>query len=137
MPRIHCTKCGECCKGFSDDKSVILFPCDFDIIPKKINMRVQDFKKKYCNLTQLETEIKTINIYTLKHTQSECVFLDDNICKIFDHRPIQCQRAPFRFFWNGVLDYQYECLQKVSIPSEWSSEKYDKELLSSLFNQSK
>lgn len=134
MPRFHCVKCGECCRGFSDEKSVILFPGDFEIIPKKMNMNVQDFQKKYCNLTELETEIKIITIYTLKHIQSECIFLEDNICKIFGHRPIQCHRAPFSFFWNGTVDYQYKCLKNVCVPNGWSSEKFDRELLSSLFN---
>lgn len=136
-PHINCNKCGECCRGFSEEKSVVLFPRDLEVIPTKMRMDVQEFQEKYCNVTRVKTKIEEINLYTLKYKLSKCIFLNDNLCEIYDYRPIQCQRAPFSFFWNGFFDYQYECLQGVCVPEGWSSEKYDNELLSSLFQSIK
>ena len=134
-PQIYCTKCGECCRGFSKDKLVILFPRDIAVISSKLNIAAEVFCAKYCDVSHLETEIKPIDLYTLRYKRGECIFLKNNLCVIYDYRPIQCQRAPFRFFWNGAIDYDYECFHGVNIPDGWSSENYDKELLSSLFNQ--
>ena len=135
IPQIHCAKCGECCRGFSKEKLVFLFPRDIELISSKLNITQKYFVSKYCDVIFLETKIKTINLHTLKYKRGECIFLESNLCLIFDFKPIQCQRAPFMFFWGGDIDYNYKCLHGVSIPDDWSSENFDKELLDSLLNQ--
>ncbi len=135
-PKIQCAKCGECCKGFSNEKLVVLFPIDLQTIPAVLKIEKDEFLKKYCESSTLHTAVKEVTLYTLKYIDGQCIFLKDNLCEIFSFKPIQCQRAPFNFFWSGTIEYKYKCMQNIYIPDSWSSEYYDKELLDSLFKQS-
>jgi Fe-S-cluster containining protein len=133
-PTFECTKCGSCCRGFDEKKAVVVFPEDISGIAVSLNITDEVFIKEYCNPLIVETDIKRLELHTLKHSNSNCIFLgSDNLCKIYYHRPIQCQRAPFFFFWSGKIDFEYQCTKNVKIPEGWSSKPFDQPLLRHLF----
>ena len=133
---ITCTKCGNCCRGFSEEEGVILFPKDFETIPAALGISSKEFKARYCYSQQITTERKQLTLYFLYYTKGNCIFLEKNgLCRIFDFRPIQCQCAPFHFFWNGKLDYEYDCTKNIKVRKGWTSSAGDYELLNSLFNK--
>lgn len=134
--KITCTKCGECCRGSSEEKAVILFPKDLETIPIKLGISLKEFKARYCYSQQVATKRKRLTLYFLSCIEKCCIFLEKSgLCRIYDFRPIQCQRAPFNFFWNGKLDYEYECMKNICISNKWTSSVEDRKLLNSLFNK--
>src|SRR5262245_41004052 len=132
-PKYVCTKCGACCRGFNADTGVILFPGDVSRIAHRLNVKTDDFVARYCVPFDLEQNLTKVQLFRLKDRGGECIFLMGNICSIYEDRPTQCERLPFRFFWDGLVDSRYECLKDVSIPDRWSSEPFDRELLSQVF----
>lgn len=130
-----CTKCGRCCSGFSEDKGVILFPGDFNKIATKLNVTVEALKAKYCHSIELITKKKTVTLFFLHHINGRCIFLNkSDLCVIYEFRPIQCQKAPFHFFWDGERWFDYDCIKNVKIPENWSTDNEDFKLISTLFN---
>ena len=112
-----------------------MFPKDIKIISNRLNISQDAFKKKYCYSTELQTEIKKINLVFLKNINNRCIFLEEsNLCKIYKFRPIQCKRAPFYFFWDNKYSRIYfKCLRDIKVSEEWSSSKYDDKLINTLF----
>jgi Fe-S-cluster containining protein len=132
--KYDCTKCGECCRNFSDEKGVILFPRDIREISNYLGLSTKDFQINYSNLSWQDSQGRLPALYILKHKHGNCIFLDDSgLCKIYSSRPIQCQRAPFNFFWSGSLDYAYECWETADVPPKWSSNELDHSLLTELY----
>ncbi len=130
-----CTKCGICCCGFSENKGVILFPEDINRIAYKLNVPLESFKAKYCYSRKLFTKKKTLTIFFLCHANERCIFLNkSNLCAIYEYRPIQCQKAPFHFFWDGELWFDYDCIKNVKVPKNWSTDDEDFKLIGTLFN---
>ncbi len=134
--KITCTKCGDCCRGISEEHGVVLFPKDLEIIPTELGISLKEFKARYCYSQQVTTKRKRLELYFLCYIKGQCIFLEKNgLCQIYEFRPIQCQRAPLQFFWNGKLDYEYDCTKNLKIPNDWTSSADDNELLNSLFNK--
>lgn len=130
-----CTKCGKCCCGFSESKGVILFPEDLDRISNKLNVSLELFKTEYCTSRKLITEKKTLTLYYLLHVNGRCIFLDhSNLCNIYELRPLQCQKGPFYFLWEGQKSFDYECMKDVKVPENWSTDDEDFKLIATLFN---
>jgi Fe-S-cluster containining protein len=135
-PTFHCTRCGDCCRGFDDKNGVALFPDDVARISDHLNLTEHAFLDLFCNIVEVETSIKMIPLLFLRHNEGACVFLGpDNLCGIYEQRPIQCARAPFFFFWQGRVDFNHECVKDVVVPEGWSTEDLDLPLLQSLFGQ--
>jgi|688.fasta_scaffold202783_3 Fe-S-cluster containining protein len=133
----HCTKCGECCKSFSDEKGVILFPVDVIEISRHLKLTTGQFKSSFCNPRPVTMETSLPTLYVLKHINGDCIFLSNSgLCTIYSSRPIQCQRGPFNFFWTGSLDYTYECWESADVPSDWSSHDLDQSLINEFYTNS-
>lgn len=124
----ECTKCGDCCKGFSEDFGVILFP--FEIKPLATNLTISEdeFKAKFCTSKNTEVDGKKIDLFYLRYDkEGMCLFLKNNACSIHSFKPLQCQKGPFNFFWDGEM--KFECMKKTYLPENWSTELEDIELV--------
>ncbi|HLH89155.1 MAG TPA: YkgJ family cysteine cluster protein [Xanthobacteraceae bacterium] len=136
-PELNCTKCGKCCKGFDKERGVILFPADVARLAKRLQLLPADFVSRYCRRElELENNETGVKLHLLKDNRGDCVFLnDDNLCSVYDIRPVQCERAPFRFFWQGLANFPYDCVKGVSVPAAWSSDADDRQLLDEVFGR--
>ncbi len=94
MIRKECIKCGQCCKG---EIGPFIFPSD--IIPISVELKTTplEFLKTYCEKHILSTKFGELEIYTIIKNNDGCVFLDNNLCKIYKYRPYQCANSPFNF----------------------------------------
>ena len=79
-PKIDCTTCGNCCRNLS--------PClnkeDLRNLAAGLDLQPEEVIEKYT-----ETDA---NGLSLKHLP--CIFLKDNKCSIYQHRPSQCASFP-------------------------------------------
>lgn len=128
-----CTQCGECCKNFSSNNRVIIFPSDIKRVSRKLEVPEEDFVRDFTY--QEKTKIQELEVVMsyLKDNNGECNFLVDNKCSIHHVKPAQCENGPFGMFWNGEL--RFECMKNVEIPDGYSSEETDMKFVSEYFQK--
>ncbi len=81
--QIDCTTCANCCRV----ATVKLTTRDVENISKSLRMKPGRFLDDYTMQSDTEGLI-------LKRTEQGCVFLDGNLCLIYDSRPANCEDFP-------------------------------------------
>ena len=98
--KFRCTGCGNCCKG----TAVYITPEDVHRIVegtgKSPRAFIRFFYDTFLTLAKRDTFALRLGkrraVMGLKWTSKRCMFLDkDNMCTIYDHRPVTCRQHPF------------------------------------------
>jgi Fe-S-cluster containining protein len=96
--QIDCTQCANCCRTSTTEVT------DRDI--ERLSKHLRISKEKFIDgYTQLDEDplFKTTE-RNLKFTKDTgCVFLDGNLCSVYDARPDICQRYPHMVRGNGSI----------------------------------
>jgi Fe-S-cluster containining protein len=103
-----CTGCGKCCKVNGD---VWLAPEEVSKIMEHLDYTSRSqFRTDFIKAEILQDDDEDKSWMCLKRKEGACIFLgDDKKCKIYEHRPVQCQTYPF---WPSLL----------SDPAAWEEE---------------
>ena len=80
---VDCTACANCCRVATTQVS----ERDVDRLARHVGMSVSEFQGAYTVETPDEGRI-------LKRTQNGCVFLQDNLCSVYEARPQTCELFP-------------------------------------------
>jgi hypothetical protein len=88
--KIDCTSCANCCRVATTP----LNGRDVERLSRFFGMKAQQFLATYT----VETEEEGI---ILKRNEGGCVFLDGNLCSVYDSRPETCQLFPHLVKGNG------------------------------------
>ena len=80
---IDCTACANCCRV----ATVKLTTRDVEKMLKSLRMKPARFLNDYTNQSEEEGLI-------LKRDEKGCVFLDGNLCLVYDSRPANCEDFP-------------------------------------------
>ncbi len=124
-----CQGCGHCCSG-EQEGYVYVYMDDILQMQTALQLSLPELASKYLSITtydyvvwdeNLEDTGETITLDTLilnYEPKVGCFFLHQSngkmLCKIYSHRPIQCQLFPF---WNLIMQSEIEYLtQKASCP---------------------
>jgi Fe-S-cluster containining protein len=86
---IDCTQCANCCRVATTP----LNERDIERISRGLGMRKQDFLEQYT--------VKTEEGVILRRTEDGCVFLNGNLCSIYEIRPQTCELFPHLVKGNG------------------------------------
>lgn len=81
---IDCTHCANCCRTMD----VAVTGLDVTAIAGHLGMRVEDAQRLYTAFNPHSGE------RTLAQKSGACVFLDDNLCMIYEVRPKTCRDFP-------------------------------------------
>ena len=132
-PGFTCNKCGKCCKGFSEERGVSIWPSDAARISNQLGLEKATFLTTYCDAKEIEINKGTVTIHLLKSIEGNCIFLsEENLCTIHDFKPVQCVKTPFDFFWDRLQPPPYECLENIDLPLDWDTSESDNLLIESL-----
>jgi Fe-S-cluster containining protein len=97
---IHCDKCGECCRTFPK----------FQITKRELK---QIAKRLDISWQKLIKRLRTRLIGQKCYIHQPCIFLKDNLCRIYDIRPWNCRAFPlYPIIENNELllrDLSFEC----------------------------
>ncbi|CAB9497792.1 Pfam:UPF0153 [Seminavis robusta] len=135
----ECTGCGKCCKTKGN---VYMTPEEHQQAADLLDMSKQEFIQHYASHTLLEDSTTnpgeeeermwirlrdhsttTTTTTTNKDHQHGCIFLqDDNTCRIYDARPIQCSTYPF---WPNILASQQAWNDEVRRPDDDNDDNHD------------
>lgn len=88
--KIDCTTCGNCCRVATTQLS----QRDVERLARFLGMKVPQFLRDYT----LETKDEGL---ILKRTDAGCVFLDGNLCSVYEARPETCRLFPHLVKGNG------------------------------------
>ena len=81
--QIDCTACANCCRV----ATVTVADRDVDRLARFLRTTAAKFHADYTEISQEEGRI-------LRRSPEGCVFLDGNLCSVYDARPDTCQRFP-------------------------------------------
>jgi Fe-S-cluster containining protein len=92
--QIDCTQCANCCKTSTTEIS----ERDIDRLSRHLRIGREDFLRDY---TMRDDE----GALSLKFNQAAggCVFLDGNLCTVYEARPDICQRYPHMVRGSGSI----------------------------------
>ncbi len=87
--RFLCSHCGKCCRDTEEKiRRILLLESDVDRICKENSLDVDEFAK--------ESNCSKPYICEMKKTKSGiCFFLKNNLCTIYEIRPLICRFYPF------------------------------------------
>jgi uncharacterized protein len=85
--RFKCTECGKCCTGSSG--SVYLSPADIIRLAAFFQIPAGRFVRRY---TRIE---KGHRVLIDSPGSTDCVFLRDKTCTVYEARPTQCRTYPW------------------------------------------
>ena len=83
-----CISCGWCCQGSGLAR---LVPGDIPRIAAYIKLSEYDFLNSYCIKNRRGTFLK---LKSGRETAGDCVFLENNRCRIHDVKPLRCASWP-------------------------------------------
>jgi uncharacterized protein len=89
---IDCKECGNCCRVATTQIS----ERDAEQVARGLGMRKSEFLRDYTDKTEDEGLI-------LRRNENGCVFLEGNLCSIYDFRPGTCELFPHLVKGNGSL----------------------------------
>ena len=89
---IDCTACANCCRVATTPVT----ERDTERLARHLGMKPAEFLRDYTSETEDEGRI-------LKRTESGCVFLDGNLCSVYEARPQTCELFPHLVKGNGSL----------------------------------
>jgi len=90
--RFQCQGSGRCCVSHGEFGFVYLTLADRRRLAKVLGMPTSAFTRKYCKVTD--------GVYHLNDTGSDCLFLKNKRCAVYEGRPEQCRTWPF---WPEVM----------------------------------
>jgi hypothetical protein len=104
--RFKCERCALCCGDAKNRaRSILLLRIEAERISQKTLKSVEDFAEK---IEEFEPYA-----YRMKKKDGKCVFLRDNLCTIYQVRPLICTFYPFEFKEVGskryIFAYTDEC----------------------------
>lgn len=86
----ECTRCGDCCRKASGD--LFLTAPDLRRIAEHLELTDEEFFLDYCEVVDLGLATR---VSLVADESGACVFLGDQGCEIYEHRPLQCKTFPF------------------------------------------
>ena len=90
--KIDCTTCANCCRVATTQIS----ERDAERLARLLGIKLTNFLRDYTDQTDDEGRI-------LKRTANGCVFLNRNLCSVYEARPQTCELFPHLVKGNGSL----------------------------------
>ena len=89
---IDCTTCANCCRVATTQVT----ERDSEKLARFLRIKVADFLRDYTEESEEEGTI-------LKRTDAGCIFLQENLCSVYEARPSTCEFFPHLVKGNGSL----------------------------------
>ncbi|MBO6114315.1 MAG: YkgJ family cysteine cluster protein [Lachnospiraceae bacterium] len=129
---LKCIKCGKCCKdGIIHKGFVVVYPSEINNFAELFSCNKKDFLSHYCVRDEITVHNRKVSYYIIKKEKGKCMFLKDNLCSIYENRPIQCRLAPYGYFAYKSLWKKIKCVDSEKL-KKCNSIDNDTELMKEL-----
>jgi len=107
--RIDCTQCANCCKTSTTEVT----ERDIEKLARHLHTTPEKFIADYTMLEADEGQMTRV----LKFSEADgCVFLEGNLCSVYDARPGICQRYPHLVRGNGsIASRMWQFVDRASV----------------------
>jgi Fe-S-cluster containining protein len=107
--RIDCTQCANCCKTSTTEVT----ERDIEKLARHLHTTPEQFIADYTMLEADEGQMTRV----LKFSEADgCVFLEGNLCSVYDARPGICQRYPHLVRGNGsIASRMWQFVDRASV----------------------
>lgn len=85
--RFECQASGKCCHFRSGYSHVYVSLAERRRLATLLKMRTSTFTRTYC--------VRSGDSYELRADGDACIFLRENMCSVYEARPVQCSSWPF------------------------------------------
>ncbi len=85
MPGFSCTLCGDCCRN----RVIPLYEEDIE------RLKSAGYEDFYESTDSIEFELTGAPYKMKLRKDGSCIFLEDNMCSVYEIRPDTCRRYPF------------------------------------------
>jgi Fe-S-cluster containining protein len=101
--RFKCSRCALCCGDTKNNKrTILLLKPEASRISRKTSKSLADFAEKVEGFEPY--------VYCMKKTDDgKCVFLRNDLCSIYEIRPLICRFYPFQLKSTKTGRYAFEC----------------------------
>lgn len=132
--RFECQGSGKCCTSHGEFGFVFLTQEDRRRFARHLNITTTAFTKKYCD--------RTNGIWHLKEDaqNTDCMFLRNKRCSVYEARPNQCRTWPF---WPEVMNAKAWKSEVASFcpgvgkGRTWSKDEIEREMGKDIENEKK
>ncbi|RBQ23550.1 MAG: hypothetical protein ALMCE001_17140 [Methanocorpusculum sp. MCE] len=100
-----CRCCGECCSG--NDNEVMVSPDEIDLLCEATGLTPDQIAEPYPEWIHDQGAIFTFGRVLRRGEDGNCMFLKNNRCTVYEHRPHICRTYPFML--NGKELLVFEC----------------------------
>ena len=91
----ECTRCGECCIEREKGSHIVMVsPDEIQAIMKITGMSWEEIAEPFPDSTEIDGKEVTFE-WAIRRNNSECFFLKERQCMIYDARPWICRTYPF------------------------------------------
>jgi Fe-S-cluster containining protein len=90
---MDCTACANCCRVATTQVS----ERDSELLARHLGMKLEQFLREYTVETAEEGRI-------LRRTENGCIFLEANLCSVYEARPRTCALFPHLVKGNGSFE---------------------------------
>lgn len=90
----ECVRCGRCCshlRSGEGDSGLTLFPDEIHLFPED---KIRPHLARGVS--------SPVEIFTYQHTENVCIHLVDNMCSIYESRPLMCRSFPVKIGEYGL-----------------------------------
>lgn len=99
-----CAMCGNCCRG---EGYVRITRAEAAAIAEHLEIPVDEFAARYTRQPETADQREAGDLWLLDKPgpEQECIFLENNRCRIHEVKPGQCIGFPLRWRTPDVLEY--------------------------------
>ncbi len=120
-----CRCCGECCSG--KDNEVMVSPDEIDFLCKETGLTPDQIAEPYPEWIHDQGATFTFGRVLRRGEDGNCMFLKNNRCTVYAHRPHICRTYPFMLDGDQLL--VFECSGCKSGTKTPDAEQIAKDLL--------
>ncbi len=99
-----CARCGNCCRG---EGIVRVTPVEAQAIAQFLGLSLEEFTARYTRDAEAAADRDKGVRWLLDKPGplQECIFLEDNLCRIHPVKPHRCRTFPLEWRTPDILDY--------------------------------
>ncbi|MDD3912199.1 MAG: YkgJ family cysteine cluster protein [Methanocorpusculum sp.] len=120
-----CRCCGECCSG--KDNEVMVSPDEVDLLCQATGLTRDQITEPYPEWIRDGGAVFTFGRVLRRGEDGNCMFLAENKCTVYEHRPHICRTYPFMLDGENLL--VFECSGCKSGAETPDAEQIAKDLL--------
>ena len=99
-----CAQCGNCCRG---EGYVRITAAESEKIAQHLGLTIAEFADMYTRQPEISSQSGHGDLWLLDKPgpEMECIFLEDNRCRIHEAKPVQCIGFPLKWRTPDIMDY--------------------------------